>query len=169
MRDGCGVMMETERGREGRGNGAKPDRTVRALSRRPERIILSITGIYDILMASITVFVYASWLKGESYSILQEKGLLSSGMSDANSVVYVAQMYGFIVALVGVASLVVAARGMRDGSISRAVMIYVVVCAVGSLVTGDWLGLIGYSVTAAVYGSRNKAIRLYDQAPTRVV
>ena len=96
----------------------------------------------------------------DSYDILQARGLLTKGVSDANSLVYVSQIYGFIVAVIGVISLMVASRYMKASSISKGVMVYLGVCVVFSLATADWLGLVAYSVCFVLYNARNKAIRL---------
>ncbi len=141
-----------------------PERNVsigsKSVNRKPEKIVLIAAGMYNILMASLTVFVYSNWLKNSSYDILQARGLLTKGVSDANSLVYVSQIYGFIVAVIGVISLMVASRYMKASSISKGVMVYLGVCVVFSLATADWLGLVAYSVCFVLYNARNKAIRL---------
>jgi hypothetical protein len=140
------------------GNTPTDRGTAQPLRRTIERIILGVAGAYNILMASITVFIYTNWFRNNSYDILEEKGLLKQGVSDVSNVVYVAEIYGLIIAIIGVISIIVASRGMKPGTISRGVIIYLVVIIVFSLGTADWLGLIAYSLCLAVYVARNKAI-----------
>lgn len=136
------------------------DGMARAMRRTPERVALCAVGAYDIIMAAVSVFVFTGWFRGESYALLERQGLLRDGMTNVSAVVYVAQIYGFVVAAIGVVSIIVAARGMRPGSVSRGVMAYVGACLALSLLTADVLGVIGYSLCLTVYCARNRAIRV---------
>lgn len=136
-----------------------------ALSRTAERAVLLAVGAYDVVMAAITVFMYAGWFRGESYAVLESRGLLREGAESVSSVIYVAQIYGFVVAAVGVVPIVIALRGMRAATVSRGVMAYLGACMVFSLLTADLLGVVGYSLCLAVYCARNKAIRLAAGRP----
>ena len=125
-----------------------------------ERAILGCIGAYNVFMASVTVFVYTNWFRGRSYSILESRGLLKQGAGDVSSVVYVAEIYGFVIALIGVVSIVIACRAMRPGSVSRAIIVYLSLVTLFSLGTADWIGLIGYSICLTIYCARIKAIRM---------
>lgn len=130
----------------------------RPMPRTAERVLLYIAGAWNLLNASITLFMYTNWFRSESYSLLEEQGLLDSTLSDVNSVVYVVQIYGFAVAILGVISIIVASRAMRPGTVSKGVQIYLIVCLVLSLLTGDWLALVLYSICCVVYGARSRAL-----------
>ncbi len=131
----------------------------RPMPRTVERVLLYIAGAWNLLNASITLFVYSNWFRGESYTLLEEEGLLDSTLTNVNSVVYVVQIYGLIVAMVGVVSIVIASRAMRPSAISKPVQIYLAVLVVFSLATGDWLALVLYSICCAVYAARSVALR----------
>lgn len=136
------------------------------MKRTLERTLLCVAGGYNILMAAITLLVYAGWFRSQGYALLENKGMLAQGATDVNNVAYVAEFYGLIVAIVGVASIIVSARGMRPATIVRGVMIWIGVCVAFSLLTRDWLGLILYSLCLTAYWARNKAIKVYGSRPT---
>lgn len=134
-------------------------RSIHPTRRTAERVLICAAGAWNLLNASITLFAFANWFRGESYSLLESQGLLAADLTDVNNVVYVAQIYGFIVALLGVVSIIVASRGMRPATVYAGVQVYLGCVVAFSLLTGDWLALALYSICFAVYLARSSALR----------
>lgn len=145
------------------------DAVTRSLNRVIERVLLVICGLYQILMASLTLFVYASWLRGRGYTALNvvdtaSNELSRDGLQIVDNAVSVSNIYAMVVLAVGIVSIIIAFRGVRSRTISRPVIAWLIVCMVCSLVTMDLIAVALYSLTCAVYCSRNKAIRAWMAA-----
>lgn len=128
-------------------------------SRRTEKIILLVAAAINVIMASVTMFIYSPWFKDEGYAILGRAGRLADDMATVNGAATVAQSYGFLLLILGAVSFIVALRAMRPSTIIRGVQYWMIFCMVFSLATADWLSLIAYALAFVAYVARNKAIR----------
>lgn len=140
--------------RTGRGAGSPAP-----IGRGAEKALMMAAAAINVVMASITLFMYSPWFKDKGYDILSKAGKISD-MAAVNNVATVAQTYGLMVLVMGVVTFVVAVRALRPSSIVRGVEIWLFCCMVFSLATADWLSLIAYSLAFVAYLARNKAIRL---------
>lgn len=140
------------------GQSGRPDQPVRPMARRVEKGLLIAAAGWNVFMASMTLFMYSPWFRKQGYATLESAGEISS-MSLVNQVMSAVNVYAFAVLLVGVVSFLFAMLAVRPGTISKAVIGWMVFGLVFSLATGDWISLALYSVTLAVYMARNKAIR----------
>lgn len=60
------------------------------LARKAERVLMTIAAAYNVIMASITLFMFTSWFKGQAYDLLEHNGLLKtdySAVDNASTVV----------------------------------------------------------------------------------
>lgn len=128
-------------------------------SRRTEKIILLVAAAINVIMASVTMFIYSPWFKDEGYAILVRAGRLADDMATVNGAATVAQSYGFLLLILGAVSFIVALRAMRPSTIIRGVEYWMIFCMVFSLATADWLSLIAYALAFVAYVARNKTIR----------
>ena len=51
------------------------------LARKAERVLMTIAAAYNVIMASITLFMFTSWFKGQAYDLLEHNGLLKTDYS----------------------------------------------------------------------------------------
>lgn len=138
--------------------GAWPGQPVRPMARRVEKGLLIAACGWNVLVASMTLFMYSPWFRKQGYATLEAADEISS-MSLVNQVLSAVNLYAFAVLLVGVVSFLFAMLAVRPGTVSKAVIGWLVFALIFSLSTGDWIALALYSVTLAVYMARNKAIR----------
>lgn len=137
------------------------------LARKTERVLMIIAAAYNVLMASITMFVFTNWFRGKAYDLLESQGLLTSSYSTVDNASTVAGIYALLVLIVGIVSFTVAMRALRPGTISRGVIIWLAIVVVFSLGTMDLIGLALYSLALAIYLARNKAISIRQQEINR--
>ncbi|MGY5764286.1 hypothetical protein ACXET9_03665 [Brachybacterium sp. DNPG3] len=126
---------------------------------RAERILMMVAGGYHVLLASVTLFLYSGWFLETGYTTLEDAGEISSA-SVVNQVSGVIDVYGAAVLLMGLVTLLVATVGLRNAPGSRKITGWLVVCAILSLVTADFLGVLLLSVVLAVRCARLRALRL---------
>ena len=50
------------------------------LARKAERVLMTIAAAYNVIMASITLFMFTSWFKGQAYDLLEHNGLLKTAI-----------------------------------------------------------------------------------------
>ena len=128
------------------------------LKRKAERILMIVAAGYNVLMASVTMFMFTNWFKGHAYDLLESAGLWKTNYSVVDNASTVIGIYALLVLIVGIVSFVIAMRCMAPGTVSRWVIIWLAIAMVFSLGTMDLIGLALYSITLAVYMARNKAI-----------
>ncbi len=133
------------------------------LARKAERVLMIVAAAYNVLMASITMFVFTNWFRGKAYDLLESQGLLTSSYSTVDNASTVAGVYALLVLIVGIVSFILAMRALRPGTISRGVIIWLAIVVVFSLGTMDLIGLALYSITLAVYLARNKAVSIRQE------
>lgn len=128
------------------------------MKRTAERTLLFLAAAYDVILASVTFFLYAGYVRETGYTVFEQAGRLSS-IGAVNNAVSVVNVYAGLLLAVGVASFVVALRGMRYCTISRGISVWLGVAFVFSLATGDLIGSLLYSVAGVLYLARNRAMR----------
>lgn len=128
------------------------------LRRRAERILLTACSGFDVLMASVTFFVYSGWFRDVGYQAFEKAGQTSS-LGVVNGAVSVVNVYAGCVLAIGVMSFLVSRRGLRPGSTGKGVAGWLIFCSVFSLVTADFIGILLYTTTWAVYAARSRAAR----------
>ena len=111
------------------------------LARKAERVLMTIAAAYNVIMASITLFMFTSWFKGQAYDLLEHNGF-----------------YALLVLIIGIVSFIMSMRCLAPGTTSRWVIIWLAIVVVFSLGTMDLIGLALYSITLVIYLARNKAI-----------
>ena len=116
------------------------------LARKAERVLMTIAAAYNVIMASITLFMFTSWFKGQAYDLLEHNGLTVVGI------------YALLVLIIGIVSFIMSMRCLAPGTTSRWVIIWLAIVVVFSLGTMDLIGLALYSITLVIYLARNKAI-----------
>ena len=141
------------------------------LARKAERVLMTIAAAYNVIMASITLFMFTSWFKGQAYDLLEHNGLLKtdySAVDNASTVVGIYALVGrevnpntiaaLLVLIIGIVSFIMSMRCLAPGTTSRWVIIWLAIVVVFSLGTMDLIGLALYSITLVIYLARNKAI-----------
>ena len=121
------------------------------LARKAERVLMTIAAAYNVIMASITLFMFTSWFKGQAYDLLEHNGLLKTDYSAVDN-------YALLVLIIGIVSFIMSMRCLAPGTTSRWVIIWLAIVVVFSLGTMDLIGLALYSITLVIYLARNKAI-----------
>ena len=119
------------------------------LARKAERVLMTIAAAYNVIMASITLFMFTSWFKGQAYDLLEHNGLLKTDYSAVDNASTVVGIYALLVLIIGIVSFIMS---------SRWVIIWLAIVVVFSLGTMDLIGLALYSITLVIYLARNKAI-----------
>ena len=128
------------------------------LARKAERVLMTIAAAYNVIMASITLFMFTSWFKGQAYDLLEHNGLLKTDYSAVDNASTVTNIYALLVLIVGIVSFIMSMRCLAPGTTSRWVIIWLAIVVVFSLGTMDLIGLALYSITLVIYLARNKAI-----------
>lgn len=113
---------------------------------------------YNVIMASITLFMFTSWFKGQAYDLLEHNGLLKTDYSAVDNASTVVGIYALLVLIIGIVSFIMSMRCLAPGTTSRWVIIWLAIVVVFSLGTMDLIGLALYSITLVIYLARNKAI-----------
>ena len=124
------------------------------LARKAERVLMTIAAAYNVIMASITLFMFTSWFKGQAYDLLEHNGLLKTDYSAVDNASTVVGIYALLVLIIGIVSFIMSMRCLAPGTTSR----WVIIVVVFSLGTMDLIGLALYSITLVIYLARNKAI-----------
>ena len=128
------------------------------LARKAERVLMTIAAAYNVIMASITLFMFTSWFKGQAYDLLEHNGLLKTDYSAVDNASTVVGIYALLVLIIGIVSFIMSMRCLAPGTTSRWVIIWLAIVVVFSLGTMDLIGLALYSITLVIYLARNKAI-----------
>ena len=128
------------------------------LARKAERVLMTIAAAYNVIMASITLFMFTSWFKGQAYDLLEHNGLLKTDYSAVDNASTVVGIYALLVLIIGIVSFIMSIRCLAPGTTSRWVIIWLAIVVVFSLGTMDLIGLALYSITLVIYLARNKAI-----------
>ena len=119
---------------------------------------MTIAAAYNVIMASITLFMFTSWFKGQAYDLLEHNGLLKTDYSAVDNASTVVGIYALLVLIIGIVSFIMSMRCLAPGTTSRWVIIWLAIVVVFSLGTMDLIGLALYSITLVIYLARNKAI-----------
>ena len=128
------------------------------LARKAERVLMTIAAAYNVIMASIPLFMFTSWFKGQAYDLLEHNGLLKTDYSAVDNASTVVGIYALLVLIIGIVSFIMSMRCRAPGTTSRWVIIWLAIVVVFSLGTMDLIGLALYSITLVIYLARNKAI-----------
>ena len=67
------------------------------LARKAERVLMTIAASYNVIMASITLFMFTSWFKGQAYDLLEHNGLLKTDYSAVDNASTVVGIYALLV------------------------------------------------------------------------
>lgn len=134
------------------------------LARKAERVLMTIAAAYNVIMASITLFMFTSWFKGQAYDLLEHNGLLKTDYSAVDNALTVVGIYALLVLIIGIVSFIMSMRCLAPGTTSRWVIIWLAIVVVFSLGTMDLIGLALYSITLVIYLARNKAIAAQQDA-----
>ena len=51
------------------------------LARKAERVLMIVAASYNVIMASVTLFMFGSWFKGRAYDVLERNGMLQTDYS----------------------------------------------------------------------------------------
>ena len=117
------------------------------LARKAERVLMTIAAAYNVIMASITLFMFTSWFKGQAYDLLEHNGLLKTDYSAVDNASTVVGIYALLVLIIGIVSFIMSMRCLAPGTTSRWVIIWLAIVVVFSLGTMDLIGLALYSIT----------------------
>ena len=121
------------------------------LARKAERVLMTIASAYNVIMASITLFMFTSWFKGQAYDLLEHNGLLKTDYSAVDNASTVVGIYALLVLIIGIVSFIMSMRCLAPGTTSRWVIIWLAIVVVFSLGTMDLIGLALYSITLVIY------------------
>ena len=80
---------------------------------------MTIAAAYNVIMASITLFMFTSWFKGQAYDLLEHNGLLKTDYSAVDNASTVVGIYALLVLIIGIVSFIMAlfadSRGLPCG------------------------------------------------------
>ena len=136
------------------------------LARKAERVLMIVAASYNVIMASVTLFMFGSWFKGRAYDVLERNGMLQTDYSAVDNASTVTNIYALLVLII---SFITAMRCLAPGTGNRWVIIWLVIVMVFSLGTMDLIGLALYSVTLAIYLARNKAVAAQQDAIRKAI
>lgn len=134
------------------------------LARKAERVLMIVAASYNVIMASVTLFMFGSWFKGRAYDVLERNGMLQTDYSAVDNASTVVGIYALLVLIIGIVSFIMSMRCLAPGTTSRWVIIWLAIVVVFSLGTMDLIGLALYSITLVIYLARNKAIAAQQDA-----
>lgn len=123
-----------------------------------------VCAAFEVILASVTLYVYSSYYKSLGYAILEKHHMLKSSFLTVDNIATVANIYALIVLVIGIITFLLACIAVKKATLSRGVTIWLWFCVVFTLLTRDFVGLALYSITLAIYSGRNKAIRAYRAA-----
>lgn len=128
------------------------------LARKAERVLMTIAAAYNVIMASITLFMFTSWFKGQAYDLLEHNGLLKTDYSAVDNASTVVGIYALLVLIIGIVSFIMSITVSRSRH-HQPVGDHLAGNRGGLLLgTMDLIGLALYSITLVIYLARNKAI-----------
>ena len=82
---------------------------------------MTIAAAYNVIMASITLFMFTSWFKGQAYDLLEHNGLLKTDYSAVDNASTVVGIYALLVLIIGIVSFIMAlfadSRGLPCSSV----------------------------------------------------
>lgn len=102
------------------------------LARKAERVLMTIAAAYNVIMASITLFMFTSWFKGQAYDLLEHNGLLKTDYSAVDNASTVVGIYALLVLIIGIVSFIMSMRCLAPGTTSRWVIIWLAIVVVFS-------------------------------------
>ena len=94
------------------------------LARKAERVLMTIAAAYNVIMASITLFMFTSWFKGQAYDLLEHNGLLKTDYSAVDNASTVVGIYALLVLIIGIVSFIMSMRCLAPGTTSRWVTVF---------------------------------------------
>ena len=100
------------------------------LARKAERVLMTIAAAYNVIMASITLFMFTSWFKGQAYDLLEHNGLLKTDYSAVDNASTVVGIYALLVLIIGIVSFIMSMRCLAPGTTSRWVIIWLAIVVV---------------------------------------
>jgi hypothetical protein len=139
-------------------------RMMKALDRKPERILLFICSAFEVILASLTLFVFSNQYRNKGYALMQSKKMLRRGFGTVDNITMVIQIYGFVLIGIAIVTFIIAYRYVRTATVSRGAMGWMWFCLIFALLTRDFIGIALFSIALAIYCGRNKAIRAYQYA-----
>ena len=72
------------------------------LARKAERVLMIVAASYNVIMASVTLFMFGSWFKGRAYDVLERNGMLQTDYSAVDNASTVTNIYALLVLIVGI-------------------------------------------------------------------
>ena len=84
------------------------------LARKAERVLMTIAAAYNVIMASITLFMFTSWFKGQAYDLLEHNGLLKTDYSAVDNASTVVGIYALLVLIIGIVSFIMSIAVSRS-------------------------------------------------------
>ena len=89
------------------------------LARKAERVLMIVAASYNVIMASVTLFMFGSWFKGRAYDVLERNGMLQTDYSAVDNASTVTNIYALLVLIVGIVSFITAMRCLAPGTVNR--------------------------------------------------
>ena len=71
------------------------------LARKAERVLMIVAASYNVIMASVTLFMFGSWFKGRAYDVLERNGMLQTDYSAVDNASTVTNIYALLVLIIG--------------------------------------------------------------------
>jgi len=139
------------------------------MKRNFERKLIKIISIWHVINAILTIFVFGMNIKNNGTQLLRsaypELGDVSSSLVD--NIYIVLSTYGLLLILIGILNIYFS-KTLKDNEINKKWQIYLIILLLVSLLTMDFISILGYSIMIAIYNSKNKAIRTSDKNNNQV-
>ena len=102
------------------------------LARKAERVLMIVAASYNVIMASVTLFMFGSWFKGRAYDVLERNGMLQTDYSAVDNASTVTNIYALLVLSSASSVSFTAMRCLAPGTVN----------SVGDHLAGDCHGLL---------------------------
>lgn len=148
-------------------NDAAVEQMMKVLNRKPERILLFVCSAFEVILASVTLFIFSNQYRNKGYALLQAKKMLRRGFGTVDNITMFIQIYGFVLIGIAIITFIIAYRYVRTATVSKGAMGWMWFCLIFALLTRDFISIALFSIALAIYCGRNKAIRAYQYALTQ--
>lgn len=135
------------------------------MSRKLERNLLVLGSIWNLITSLLTIFSYNTWFHKEGISQL--------GLADTNTMIVgthlldniskVILTFGLLMFVGSIVNFLIAIK-IKDAVIQKKVLIWIGFWGVVQLVSMDIIGFVIFMVVFIIYLSKNKAIKLSENA-----
>lgn len=130
------------------------------MERTTEKRLLISAGIWNIIMAVLTIFGYSTWFKNEgvkSFEMNEQLTYLNTSMLD--SLVSIIMVFGLLIFLIGIINIYLSKK--VDGIKNYWKMnIWLITCLIIHFLSFDIIGIVLYLVTLVIYIARTKAFKI---------